>query len=225
MTVDVFEGRSTDPLSLHKYVYAAGDSVNRRDPSGYVATSTLELAQVSAFLSAIANLLLYAVISAVLDKVKTRVDEDRNSELCKKGGGIALYRTMKAEWSGLNPLIEQSRRGLGVKIDPKDSDIFVDENGNVQPFSGGMSVSPYDLTNLPGFKLSERFGGTAKKPDPVWCINSAFVSLTGGLFFNPDVPAGATHGTIQPLRMMSLQRYQDYLSSTQSYWIKVTDQK
>ena len=33
-TMDRFEGRSREPLSLHKYLYASADPVNRVDPSG-----------------------------------------------------------------------------------------------------------------------------------------------------------------------------------------------
>jgi RHS repeat-associated protein len=34
-TVDTFEGSQSDPLSLHKYLYAHDNPVNRIDPSGY----------------------------------------------------------------------------------------------------------------------------------------------------------------------------------------------
>lgn len=33
-TMDTFQGRQTDPLSLHRYLYASDDPVNRTDPSG-----------------------------------------------------------------------------------------------------------------------------------------------------------------------------------------------
>jgi len=33
-SMDTFEGRDKSPLSLHKYLYASGDSVNRADPTG-----------------------------------------------------------------------------------------------------------------------------------------------------------------------------------------------
>ena len=35
MTMDTFEGAQTDPVSLHKYLYAHANPVNRVDPSGY----------------------------------------------------------------------------------------------------------------------------------------------------------------------------------------------
>ena len=36
-TMDAFEGRQTDPQSIHKYLYAADDPVNQIDPSGHAA--------------------------------------------------------------------------------------------------------------------------------------------------------------------------------------------
>ncbi|MCX8107706.1 MAG: RHS repeat-associated core domain-containing protein [Verrucomicrobiae bacterium] len=33
-TMDVYEGKSTDPISLHKYLYAAANPVNQIDPTG-----------------------------------------------------------------------------------------------------------------------------------------------------------------------------------------------
>jgi len=42
-TMDSWEGTQTDPLSLHKYLYAADDPVNRIDPSGHYA-NTIEFA-------------------------------------------------------------------------------------------------------------------------------------------------------------------------------------
>lgn len=41
-TMDTFEGVNQDPLTLHKYLYANADPINRLDPSGHEAT-TLEL--------------------------------------------------------------------------------------------------------------------------------------------------------------------------------------
>jgi RHS repeat-associated protein len=40
-TMDSFEGNNQDPLSLHKYLYAADDPVNRIDPSGHESLPSL----------------------------------------------------------------------------------------------------------------------------------------------------------------------------------------
>jgi hypothetical protein len=111
---------------------------------------------------------------------------------------------------------------LGVKTEDPKPDIVPDENGAVYPFSGGMSVSPDTLRNLPDFKLSPRFGGNNNNPDPVWCINSAFVYGTNGLQYTGE---SATHGLIEPNKAMPLMTYQRYLSATQPFWIKITEQK
>ncbi|HSV61749.1 MAG TPA: RHS repeat-associated core domain-containing protein [Chthoniobacterales bacterium] len=38
-TMDSYEGKAADPLSLHKYLYCAADPLNNHDPSGYVIVS------------------------------------------------------------------------------------------------------------------------------------------------------------------------------------------
>ena len=40
-SMDTYEGTQSDPLSLHKYLYAHGDPINLADPSGYDANFTL----------------------------------------------------------------------------------------------------------------------------------------------------------------------------------------
>ena len=42
ITMDSFEGRNEDPLSLHKYLYCDANPINRIDPSGHL-TSLVEL--------------------------------------------------------------------------------------------------------------------------------------------------------------------------------------
>jgi RHS repeat-associated protein len=46
---DTFDGHPTDPLSLHKYLYAHGNPVNNIDPSGYSDYSVIAQLAVSAF--------------------------------------------------------------------------------------------------------------------------------------------------------------------------------
>jgi RHS repeat-associated protein len=42
--MDVFSGYDTDPVSLHKYLYANGSPVSYRDPSGYVTVAEMDAA-------------------------------------------------------------------------------------------------------------------------------------------------------------------------------------
>jgi len=44
-TMDVFEGRSHDPVSLHKYLYANADPVNGIDPSGNMTLMEVSFTQ------------------------------------------------------------------------------------------------------------------------------------------------------------------------------------
>src|SRR5690349_18822744 len=54
-TMDTFEGKDDNPASLHKYLYAGGDSVNKLDPSGrdFTLVGTLAAAIVLSILVAI----------------------------------------------------------------------------------------------------------------------------------------------------------------------------
>jgi RHS repeat-associated protein len=44
-TADAFEGGNEDPGSQHRYLYAAGDPINRADPSGYFTLLEIDLVQ------------------------------------------------------------------------------------------------------------------------------------------------------------------------------------
>ncbi len=45
-SMDSYEGGATDPMSLHKYVYANSDPVNGSDPSGYWTLFEISLTQI-----------------------------------------------------------------------------------------------------------------------------------------------------------------------------------
>ena len=58
--MDTFAGMAVEPPSLHKYLYANGDPVNRVDPDGYIAVSVSEVITVTNVAS---NLYTAATIS------------------------------------------------------------------------------------------------------------------------------------------------------------------
>ncbi|MFC4856907.1 RHS repeat-associated core domain-containing protein [Actinophytocola glycyrrhizae] len=128
--------------------------------------------------------------------------------------GTDLYRGMKVDPTDGRPLVQDSKRGLGAKIDEPNPDIHVDKNGMVHPNTGGMSVSPDSLQNLPSHRRPKTHGGTS--PDTGWCMNSC--DLPPGLKYRPDPSNPKKHGFIEPARSMPLSEYQRLLRSTRHLW-------
>lgn len=59
-TMDSYEGNSSDPQSLHKYLYANAGPVNRIDPTGHMSTEAIIAVAVVAVLAvAVGSYLLY----------------------------------------------------------------------------------------------------------------------------------------------------------------------
>jgi len=211
---DSFEGGNSDPSFLHKYLYANADPINKSDPSGHFAVSTADTAALTQALSIILSLALLVTLQTILSTVQTDIQEKRNDELCKKGGGIPLYRSMKSEtFSPWTPKVEQSARGLGVR---ESIDITPDFAGYVYPLGGGLSIAPNDPKNLPSFRKPILLGGTSR--DPLFCINSSLIYATGGLLFRQDSP---THGLIEPNSSMTLDTFREKLAETQYNWLRV----
>ncbi len=119
-----------------------------------------------------------------------------------------LYRSMKRSADGY-PECGPSRRQLGAKV---PGDVTVDE-GQVLPETGGMSVAPHRLMNLPQHRRPPRFGGTGK--DPVFVIDSE--KVVGPLTYRPD-PRDETHGYIEPSTKQPLGGYQEALCQTRKDW-------
>lgn len=68
LTMDSYEGVNNDPKSLHKYLYVAGDAVNRIDPTGHMS-SIAEAAGVSvmsAITAAMSSLMALVVAAAIV---------------------------------------------------------------------------------------------------------------------------------------------------------------
>lgn len=114
------------------------------------------------------------------------------------GDSEAVYRGMRDN-NGV-PETGTFARTLGARA---EKNIHVDQSGMVYPGTGGMSVAP-DPKDLNDIHKPYEFGGIGK--DPAWVI------LTSDL--GPDlkyVPDSSTHGTIQPVRTMSYNDYQNAL--------------
>jgi RHS repeat-associated protein len=130
--------------------------------------------------------------------------------------GQTVYRTMKDNngmpETGNSARTLGSRPGYGTELN-KGEDILVDSKGMVKPESGGMSVvpSPEDLVDI---RRPPAYGGRGK--DPLWSINTN--TLGPKLKYVPDIPEGATHGTIQPAYPRTYNEYQNALGDTQPFW-------
>jgi hypothetical protein len=123
-----------------------------------------------------------------------------------------LFRAMRRDVDG-KPLCGASRRHLGVLV---PGDIASNANGLVQPLSGGLSVSPDTIANLPQHRRPPAHGGTGK--DPVFVIDSRLVPEP--LSYRPD-PGHSEHGFIEPAAVMPLEQYQSRLCKTRTLWSRV----
>jgi RHS repeat-associated protein len=73
-TADQYEGQRFDPPSLHKYLYANADPINRIDPSGYSSIKQTVALAISAVLTTVSNLFLTdRVIAPTTDPIANNV--------------------------------------------------------------------------------------------------------------------------------------------------------
>lgn len=126
------------------------------------------------------------------------------------------------------PQVGSQRSQLGVRVDGPQPDISLNELGNVEPHTGGMSVSP-TLECLPFFlqprrlrdRFPKRFPGARGKDPAAHCwrmgegpfLDSA---VNADLRLRPD---SADHGLVEPARTVPLAAYQDALAATRDQWI------
>lgn len=118
-----------------------------------------------------------------------------------------LFRAMAREVNG-NPRIAPAH--LGIRI---GTDIEPDDDGNVRPETGGMSVTPNDPMDLPQHRRPAELGGTGKWP--VWWIHDG--KLPVSLNYRPD-PRSRTHGFVEPSDLMRLENYQGSIEGTAPNW-------
>jgi len=129
-----------------------------------------------------------------------------------------IYRVMKRAEDG-GPAVGRSPTSLGVRI---PQDISPDDQGNVAPALGGMSVSPR-LVELPKFLVPKRLvhllpSARGSNNNFVWRMGAGpFVAgaVAPGLLMQPDRPG---HGTVQPESVVPLPTYEAALVATRSEW-------
>lgn len=117
---------------------------------------------------------------------------------------------MRAAEDGL-PETGATGRYLGVRA---DVDVPVDENGGVEPGTGGMSVVPPPLTNLAPHRLPREFGGRSK--DPAFELETDKLPEALAYRSDPENPEG--HGFVEPARRMPFGEYERAVRETRGLW-------
>jgi hypothetical protein len=120
---------------------------------------------------------------------------------------VKLYRAMARTGDGPSC----GDNDLGVRV---PEDVEPDENGDVHPRGGGMSVTPDDPTDLPRHRRPRALGGTSKKP--VWVMESAALPATLDYLRNTT-----THGLVEPAATMRIVAFRGALASTRDSWAVV----
>ena len=125
---------------------------------------------------------------------------------------VMLFRTMTPDTDG-QPHVSRAARGLGVRV---PQDIQPDASGHVVPDSGGMSVAPNGILNLPNHRRPRAFGygSTGPNEDRIyWFTEDNLRSYK--LSLQPD---RACHATIGPERKVLLRLYEQSLAATREEW-------
>ena len=120
-----------------------------------------------------------------------------------------LFRAMKAD--GASPMVGNTARTLGVRVNGPDADVHPDDQGYIHPGDGGMSVAPDDPLLLANHRRPPEFLGSGH--DPVWQI--ARGDLPHRLEYRST---SATHGQVEPQHSMPLDEYQDALGESRTSW-------
>jgi RHS repeat-associated protein len=190
---DPFQGFVTQPLSLHRYLYAVSDPVNKRDPTGRFATTTAEAVNVAALAttllqSAAANLFLAQALG-VFDTGEGKFIDRQERE---REPGKYVYRF-----------------GNSRQVNPPrpDRDITPDRDGMVGPEfpprpRGVSAFSNPETAPVRGWYYRIEKEAVAVSPYPLGII-------ADGMDVNPLSVLPPGHHTIYPAAKMTFQEYSD----------------
>ncbi len=134
-----------------------------------------------------------------------------------------IFRSMLAD--GAKPRVGFESKMLGVRIAPNShADIAVDENGNVHPNTGGMSVVP-EWRKLPWHLIPKRLDKRGRGPVGLicWRLGTGDFKddrINEALMLRVDPNSPGKHGFVEPGRVMTIAEYQAALAATQDEWIR-----
>ena len=125
------------------------------------------------------------------------------------------FRSMTPAPDGL-PILGRSARSLGVRV---PDDVHPDTAGFVSTGTGGMSVSPASMWNLPHHRRPRGAGRGSTGPASDFIFSTetsvlAVQSLTVRL--DPERPG--KHAYVEPSERVLLAAYEQSLAATRSGW-------
>jgi hypothetical protein len=131
---------------------------------------------------------------------------------------VEYFRAMTPSDDGL-PALGRSARSLGVRI---GIDIHLDEASHVEPGTGGMSVAPQSVWNVPNHRRPRTWGRGSTGPvgDCVYRIGEALTSMER-LSTRADPHQPVRHVFVEPIRTMTLESYEAALAATRPDWQKM----
>jgi hypothetical protein len=125
------------------------------------------------------------------------------------------FRSMTPDVDGL-PRLGRTARLLGVRV---PADISPDAEGTVAPGTGGLSVAPDTLWNLPHHRRPRGLGRGSTGPlaDHVFAVD-ADRALPPDLAIRPDPIAPMVHAFMEPAKTMALESFEDLIAATRAQW-------
>ena len=128
------------------------------------------------------------------------------------------FRSMTPGSDGA-PEVGRSARRLGVRV---PQDVQQDAAGLVQPRTGGLSVSPDSLWNLPNHRRPRPLGrgSTGPAADTVYAIAEPLLEMRA-LVVRRDPGRPDKHAFEEPSAPTPLSAYESALESTCSAWRRV----
>lgn len=129
--------------------------------------------------------------------------------------GREYFRAMIPSNDGF-PERGRSGRKLGVRV---PEDVRPDGNGAVHPKTGGMSVAPDSIWNVPHHRRPRGLGrgSTGHGGDIVYAIHDG--DLRGpGLTVRSDPLHPTNHALVEPSRVIPLAEYDAAIESTRPTW-------
>ena len=126
-----------------------------------------------------------------------------------------LFRGMVPAEDG-KPALGRSAKHLGVRL---SIDIAPDANGDVHPETGGMSVSPGSVLNVPNHRRPRAmgYGSTGSNLLRIYAIAACRVDR-GELSLRLDPVRPKKHGFVEPRLAMPASDYENALHGTKEDW-------